>query len=729
MTIRRKLFAAFLGVVAVPLVMTVALAQSYLRRTRADLDKQFLDEAHRAIARSDVETNVRLERLRAAAHALATELIVRGDAAPEASEPPVPPTPAEPPVPPVPPVPHVPPVPAVPPVPHVPHAHHHHLHHSHTQSTSGSNNNVNISIDVDDDGDSDEDSDDESDSSDGDHGDDLDKSMAKLDTTLDHLDIKLDKLDKLAKLASLAGLHGKARHSIAIALRVAQAAAQLGNGTKVKVPDESPHLCPQESMSALVHRFRAEHPEVLGVKIASDKGGVEYDDLVEDIAFNPNPSVANRVSDYVIDGRHYLYERIPEVDAWCYLQVDPAAVVAPARVFKRGWAFHLDPASPALPFQSAGEQQQLMHDLPFAAIVQKLPPHGEVAMVKAPNGDEWSVYRAVASEATAVAVEHGIDLIAVACHAELYGPLVRFSLGVYSAIFITLLLAVGLSYLLSGRFVGAVENIKRGVDAISRGEWAQIEKLSSDELGGGLVESMNKMAIALAERTRREEIEGWRRLVRVLSHEINNTLGPVRSAAATVRDQIAGRIADDDAAEDLHMAFRLIVDRTDALTAFIAGYAELAKLPEPVRADADLVAVCSGAAEMLRAEADARHVALVEDHDHLLEPISIDRAQIERVAINLIKNAVEAAHGRVVVATAQRGDSVELTVEDDGPGIAPEARRHLFVPYFTTKKGGSGIGLALVRQIVLGHGGTVTAEDREGGGTRMRVTLPRGEHS
>ena len=176
------------------------------------------------------------------------------------------------------------------------------------------------------------------------------------------------------------------------------------------------------------------------------------------------------------------------------------------------------------------------------------------------------------------------------------------------------------------------------------------------------------------------------------------------------------------------MAFRLIVDRVDSLSAFISGYAELAKLPDPVREPADLNRIVRGAVGMLRESAERRQLRLTESYDEDVDGAALDPMQVERVAINLIKNAVEAAPpgGQVLVRTSRRAASVELTVEDDGPGIAAEARRHLFVPYFTTKKEGSGIGLALARQIVLGHGGTITAEDRAAGGTLLRVILPAG---
>jgi signal transduction histidine kinase len=226
------------------------------------------------------------------------------------------------------------------------------------------------------------------------------------------------------------------------------------------------------------------------------------------------------------------------------------------------------------------------------------------------------------------------------------------------------------------------------------------------------------MASALAERTRKEEVESWRRLVRILSHEINNTLGPVKSVASTVRDNLAPKL-EGETGEDLKSSFKLIVDRVDSLSSFISGYAVLAKLPAPEKVLSDLNEVVRGGVSILK-----NGVPIDEIYDQNVGLIPVDKEQIERVVINLVKNAIEAARARVVVRTERRGDMIEISVEDDGPGIAPEARTHLFVPYYTTKPGGSGIGLALARQIVLGHGGTVGTQDRDGGGTIVSVLLP-----
>ena len=426
------------------------------------------------------------------------------------------------------------------------------------------------------------------------------------------------------------------------------------------------------------------------------------------------------------DGAYRQFLQVPlrgsdgEPSGMLFVEVDPARLVHPQRIYETGLAFWLDLNTDAqkLPY-TPDEAQAVQRLTPPASILGQLAYSHRTTTSFASGDQKLRVYAEMGP---------GFAAVAVAPEAEIYGPLFWFRLQVFVVIAVSILLATALAYRYSGRFVGVVENIKQGVHAISRGEWAHIEKSSKDELGGDLVESVNRMAMTLAERTRREEVATWRRLVRVLSHEINNTLGPVGSVAATIRDRIAPRVSDADAADDLKMAGKLIAERVDALSGFIAGYSDLAKLPDPEREKVDFNKLVGSAAAMYSEAATARGAKLTTSFDSRLSTALLDPRQIERVVINLVKNAIEAAPeqtGEVAVRTFRPGRGrLELVVEDNGPGIAPEARKNLFVPYFTTKPGGTGIGLALVRQIVLGHGGVVTAEDRPGGGTLMRVVLP-----
>ena len=478
----------------------------------------------------------------------------------------------------------------------------------------------------------------------------------------------------------------------------------------------------EETVGPMVAQFRARHPEVKGVRVIFDETPL-FDDLGAgyELSFTGSSEATEREGLMFSgkDERLFTLNADPTARVVVFTELDCGSLMSPKPIEARGFVFQLDQRT-RRPVHAPADVHRLQA-LPMAELAEAASKITDQPVVARAHGENWRVVRVGLTLG-----KEGLVLIAVAPEADIYRPLFWTRLGVVLAMLASLVLAWGLAYLLSGRFVGAVENIRAGVDALSRGEWAKLEKSSNDELGGALVESVNRMAQRLAERTRREEVEGWRRLVRILSHEINNTLGPVRSVATTVRDQIAGRVADGDAAEDLQLAFRLIVDRTDALAAFLAGYAELAKLPDPERSAVAVEPLLVDAVKLLAEQASARNIDVTLACEPYLGAAPLDRAQIDRVLINLLKNAIEAAQTKVRVSAVRVAESVDLTVEDDGPGIAPEARAHLFVPYFTTKSGGSGIGLALARQIVLAHGGSIAVEDREGGGTRFRVILPAG---
>lgn len=219
-----------------------------------------------------------------------------------------------------------------------------------------------------------------------------------------------------------------------------------------------------------------------------------------------------------------------------------------------------------------------------------------------------------------------------------------------------------------------------------------------------------------------EEREAWRRLVRVLSHEINNSLAPIQSLAGSLRALVerGARSAEDEG--DLRAGLTIVEQRAEGLGRFINAYARLARLPEPVR-------------RPMAVEAWVRRVAALESRRAVeVRPgesgeIAGDADQLEQLLINLVRNAVDAVEGTegaVTVSWQLRRDDLEVVVADEGPGLA--ATSNLFVPFYTTKPGGSGIGLALSRRIAEAHGGTLELVNREDrGGCRAVLRLPRAE--
>lgn len=218
---------------------------------------------------------------------------------------------------------------------------------------------------------------------------------------------------------------------------------------------------------------------------------------------------------------------------------------------------------------------------------------------------------------------------------------------------------------------------------------------------------------------RREERRAWRRLIRVLSHEINNSLAPIRSVADSLRSQLEGP-GQADAGDEVERGLELIARRAESLNRFMASYAELARLPDPEPERIDVEPWIRDVCEM----ETRRPVEVERGPDATLRA---DPDQMEQLLVNLLDNAVGAAaetDGSVRVEWSASRETVEVRVLDEGPGIADDA--NLFVPFFTTKEDGSGIGLALGREIVEAHGGTLTLENREDApGCVARVRLPR----
>jgi nitrogen fixation/metabolism regulation signal transduction histidine kinase len=218
---------------------------------------------------------------------------------------------------------------------------------------------------------------------------------------------------------------------------------------------------------------------------------------------------------------------------------------------------------------------------------------------------------------------------------------------------------------------------------------------------------------------RAEERQAWQRLVRVLGHEINNSLGPISSIAETLRSGLVQRERRPDLDDDLVRGLEVIGRRAAALSRFMQSYARLVKLPPPRIGRVDVAA-------WVRRTVDLETRAQVQVTGGPALAIPGDPDQLDQLLINLVSNAVEAAAetgGGVRIAWSASAGMAVIAVEDDGPGVADTA--NLFVPFFTTKPAGSGIGLVLARQISEAHGGSLVVHNRAiGRGAEAVITLP-----
>lgn len=223
----------------------------------------------------------------------------------------------------------------------------------------------------------------------------------------------------------------------------------------------------------------------------------------------------------------------------------------------------------------------------------------------------------------------------------------------------------------------------------------------------------------LSRALREEERAAWQRLLRVLAHELNNSLAPIKSIAGTMTGLLKRQPRTSDWEQDMHRGLEVISSRAEALNRFVGAYTQLARLPQPRLGPVDIqtwIKRVAGLETRLAVTIQPGPTSVVEADGDLLD----------QLLINLVRNAVDASletKGAVNVGWNRNNSGLEVLVEDEGPGLPNSA--NLFVPFFTTKKNGSGIGLVLCRQIAEAHGGSIALENRKDArGCRARLRLP-----
>ena len=231
------------------------------------------------------------------------------------------------------------------------------------------------------------------------------------------------------------------------------------------------------------------------------------------------------------------------------------------------------------------------------------------------------------------------------------------------------------------------------------------------------------------------QAQAWQDLVRVLTHEIMNSITPVTSLATTAGDVVEDMIAKTDKNSpladdlgDLQDAIGTVARRSDSLMQFVNSYRQLTRLAPPEKKRIAISELFASASRLAAAEWPERPVHL----QMLVEPsgldVFVDRDLLEPVLLNLLRNAwhatlqVNQPHIGMHARLNRRGNTV-IEISDNGPGIPDELASKIFVPFFTTKEGGSGVGLALARQVMTAHGGFIRVTANDGGGAKFSLTF------
>jgi nitrogen fixation/metabolism regulation signal transduction histidine kinase len=236
-----------------------------------------------------------------------------------------------------------------------------------------------------------------------------------------------------------------------------------------------------------------------------------------------------------------------------------------------------------------------------------------------------------------------------------------------------------------------------------------------------------------------KEMEAWQNLIRVLTHEIMNSVTPISSLASTVETELnivladGGNIShlDAETIEDFHLAVKTIHNRSDSLIKFVSDFRNMTRIKHPELAECEIIEIIEHTLTLLRNDIEKSGVTI----EYRVEPkdlkILIDKEQIEQVLINLVKNAVQALAEndedgkevkllKVTAKGLEKGGAT-INIEDNGTGIEEEAIKKIFIPFFTTKKHGSGIGLSLSKQIMRNHKGSISVKSAQNVGTEFML--------
>jgi two-component system nitrogen regulation sensor histidine kinase NtrY len=289
-----------------------------------------------------------------------------------------------------------------------------------------------------------------------------------------------------------------------------------------------------------------------------------------------------------------------------------------------------------------------------------------------------------------------------------------------------LILAVIFGYLFAIGFTRPIYKLTWAADRLADGDFsARVNHDGRGELGN-LVDTFNKMAVDLENYRRKivetERLSAFTMMARKVAHEIKNPLTPIRVAIEDLRRAFAK--SDPGFAEDFDRSTKTVLQEVRSLSKIVEEFSEFAKFPPPELAPDDLNEIVKATLSLYKKESEEG--ILRADLSSKSIPILADRDQIKRAAVNLITNGLEAIPpgGCVTIRTVSSDLTATLIIADNGPGLSAQARENLFTPYFTTKPGGSGLGLVIVKKIVNEHDGRIKIGSSTEGGTAAVLELP-----
>jgi len=263
---------------------------------------------------------------------------------------------------------------------------------------------------------------------------------------------------------------------------------------------------------------------------------------------------------------------------------------------------------------------------------------------------------------------------------------------------------------------------KRVIKTIMNEELIQLSVQVKDFVAG-----QEKFRLALIHNIHNEleekEVEAWQKLISVLTHEIMNSVTPIASLSTAMNQQLQHQGLDmsKEDTEDLILSLATIENRSKGLMRFVNAYKDFTKRPDLTISEVDLKNLVDRVVQLLTPDLQKAGIKIAFDVKPGNYKIKVDNELIEQVIINLLKNAIEIleVHDEafIRISLEKNGRNVILTITDNGPGIEPENLEKIFVPFFTTKKKGTGIGLSFARQIMRLHNGSISAKSRLGEGT------------